>query len=103
MKHHIYITLTLEFIEETDGVWLARCEELGTSTFGDSFEEVKKEINELVHLQLNTLEKLGERENFFKDNGIVVYETTPPVDKEVRTPLKRNVFVNSYAQELVCT
>ena len=36
--------------------WVGECQELGTSTFGDSFEEVETELIELVELHLNTLE-----------------------------------------------
>ena len=93
------IILTMSFSEE-NGVWYGKCEELGTSTFGDSFEEVKKEIAELITLHLNTLEKLGEREKFFKENGIKVYEHHIPDDIQVTVPVKPNTFINTQVKEV---
>jgi predicted RNase H-like HicB family nuclease len=99
-SHHILLTVT--FTEEKDKTWIANCEELGTSTFGDSFEEVKEEINELIILHLNTLEKLGERKKFFKENGITLYTKHVPDDIKVTTPVRGNTFVNTFAHELAC-
>jgi predicted RNase H-like HicB family nuclease len=102
MKKSHYILLTVTFTEEKDKTWVANCEELGTSTFGDSFEEVKEEIGELIILHLNTLEKLGERDRFFKENKITLYTNHIPEDIEVKTPVRHNTFVNTFAQKLAC-
>ena len=100
MKNHINIILTISFSEEKEGVWLAVCDELGTSTYGDTFEEVKKEILELIKLHLNTLEKVGDREKFFKENKIKTYTKDVPKEINIKSPVKPNVFVGSFSQEL---
>ncbi|MDY7037908.1 MAG: hypothetical protein SV375_17320 [Thermodesulfobacteriota bacterium] len=63
------LTLTIELKKEGQR-WLARCIELGTSTFGRSIEDAKKKIKEAVLLHLNTLEDVGERERFFEEHKI---------------------------------
>lgn len=103
MKEHQYILLTVTFTEEEDKTWLAKCEELGTSTYGDNFEEVKNEIDELICLHLNSLEKLGERERFFKENNIKLYTTEYIPEKiKTKTPVNPKTFVNTFAQDLTC-
>ena len=39
--------------------WTGTCLELGTSTFGDTLEEVKTELQEAITLQLDEMERLG--------------------------------------------
>jgi len=65
--------------------WVAECKELGTSTYGDSFEEIEKELVELIALHLNTLEELGEREVFFTENGIQTYYDSPPLTVNIES------------------
>jgi len=76
MKESGYIALTLKFYKDGKR-WVSFCEELGTSTFGRSLAEAEERIREAVLLHLNTLEELGERERFFKDNGITLYHHKP--------------------------
>lgn len=97
----IFIVLTIN-IEKVDGTWFAECKELGTSTYGDTFDEVNEEIRELVELHVNTLEKLKERKNFFKEHNITMYYGYPPQTMEVETPLNDSVYVNSITRELAC-
>lgn len=101
MKSSFYIILTVLISKEENNTWVATCKELGTSTYGDTFEEVSEEIKELVVLHLNTLEKAGEREKFFKENKIKLFTKSPEVVK-IETHLNPNVYVESYAQNLVC-
>ncbi len=71
-----YIALSLSFYQE-EGRWLARCEELGTSTYGDSLPEAEANLKEAVLLHLNTLEDVGERERFLKENKIPLHDKRP--------------------------
>lgn len=69
--------VTIKFSKEGKN-WVAICEELGTSTFGRSIEEAKRRIKEAIELHLNTLEDVGERDNFFREHKIKFYEAMPP-------------------------
>lgn len=100
MKDHLYVILTVLFTQEDDGTWLARCEELGTSTYGNTFEEVKVEIGELIKLHLDTLEKNGERERFLAENRIPLYSKDVPETIVTDIPVRPNTLVKTYAQEL---
>ena len=52
----------LTFDLEREGEqWTGTCLEFGTSTFGDTLDEVRKELQEAVQLQLNEAERLGMR------------------------------------------
>ena len=44
-----YVVLTCELRREEDQ-WLGECLELGTATFGDTFDEVVNELADLVPL-----------------------------------------------------
>ena len=71
-----YVVLTYEF--GRDGRrWTAHCKELGTATFGRSLPEAKNRLMEAVVLNLNALEDVGERKNFFREHNIEFHETKP--------------------------
>jgi len=72
MKAQGYVVLTLKF-QKQGRRWTALCEELGTATFGRSLPEADQRLKEAVLLHLNTLEEVGERERFFKENKIPVW------------------------------
>lgn len=76
-----YIILTLRFWEEEDE-WVGLCEELGTAAQGRSLDEAMDVLTDLVELDLNTLEDMGERERFFKKHGIEFYEQEPAPKRE---------------------
>ena len=101
MKSSYFIIITLQISKEEDGTWVATCNEMGTSTYGDSFEEVSEEIKELIILHLEALANAGEIERFFKENGIKKYFKKPP-EVKIKTPLNPNVYIESYAQNLAC-
>ena len=96
----MFIILTESYSQEGDQ-WVGICEELGVSQFGDTYEEAKEHLKEAVFIHLNTLEELGERERFFKENDIKVYK---PDDEEITT--RRATFapnttrVEQYKQNL---
>jgi predicted RNase H-like HicB family nuclease len=80
-----YVILTCKYHKEGQK-WVGVCEELGTSTFADTFEDVQDRLQEAIALHLSTLERVGERERFFKENKIKLYLVKPkePVCKTVR-------------------
>lgn len=99
MISHMYIKLTCVFKQE-ENVWTAECTELGTATFGKTFEEAKESIQEAVCLHLNTLEEVGERDRFFKENNIKIVKHIPKkfdvsVDKK-----DYNTFIHPIFQPL---
>lgn len=94
-----YVVLTLKF-NKLNRRWTAYCEELGTATFGRSLPEAEKKLKEAVILHLNTLEEVGERNRFFREHKIKLYETRPKKDITVCLPLKESVFVRPHIQAI---
>lgn len=94
-----YVVLTFTFRKEGRR-WLARCEELGTSVFGRSLPEAEKILSEAVVLHLSTLEDVGERERFFKENKIAYHRAKPDKDIKVSVPLRQDVFVHPHIQHI---
>ena len=86
-----YVVLTYKFDKEGKR-YTAYCEELGTATFGRSLKEAKERLDEAVQLHLNTLEDLGERERFFRENAIA-YHKVKPRSVNIRVPIKDQFFV----------
>jgi len=66
---NFYIILTVIFQEEKD-CWTAECRELGTASFGDTFEEARDNITDAIELHLDELEAVGECGRFLKENNI---------------------------------
>ena len=77
----------LNFVFKREGRrWTAFCKELGTSTFGNTAQDAIKKIHEAVSLHLNTLEKMSERERFFKEHKIRTFESKPIPQKTPPVP-----------------
>ena len=91
-----FVVLRFEFNKENDGRWTAVCTELGTATFGDTFEEAQEDLQEAVALHLNTLEDVGERRRFFKENNITLHRVQPS-----KPPVVRNVPFSTLVQHNV--
>lgn len=72
----MYVKLTLKVWREADQ-WLGECQELGTATFGDTFEEAKQALEEAVQLNLEGLSETGELCRFLEENRIRVYRHRP--------------------------
>lgn len=87
-----YIVLTFIFRQEED-VWTGECKELGTATFGESFEEVQQHLAEAVELHLNTLEDVGERERLLREKGIKVRAKKPNKMHISDMPFDPHVFI----------
>ena len=80
--------------------WVGECQELGTSTFGNSFEEVEAELIELVELHLNSLEGLNERERFLKEQGIEILTKELPKTISVSTPYFPGLVIQPFYKTL---
>ncbi len=72
-----YVILTLRFYQE-EGQWVGDCEELGVAHCGDSLDEVRAGLEELLMLSLSTMESVGERERFFAEHGITLHPSDQP-------------------------
>jgi predicted RNase H-like HicB family nuclease len=92
-----YIVLTLKFKKENKR-WTAYCEELGTATYGRSLPEADKRLKEAVKLHIQTLEDVGERQRFFKENGIKFYTVRPTEKIKYNLPLNDEVFIEPHVQ-----
>lgn len=96
MKPVGYIVITLKILKEGKQ-WVAHCVELGTSTYGYSFEEAMERIEEAVELHLNTLEEIGERERFFKEHNIPLYTHKPKKNEvEIECALEPGIYSSHY-------
>ena len=71
-----YIALTYKSGKEGRR-YTAYCEQLGTATFGRSLSEAKTRLEEAILLHLNTLDDVGERESFFRENRIKYFKVKP--------------------------
>ena len=69
------IVLTFDFSQESEQ-WVGLCLELGTSTFSDTLEQTRLELQEAVELQLNEVERLGFIQDYLSENHVRVV----PVD-----------------------
>lgn len=72
-----YVILTLRFYQE-EGQWVGDCEELGVAHCGDSLDEVRAGLEELLMLTLNTMESVGDRERFLAEHGITLHPSDRP-------------------------
>jgi predicted RNase H-like HicB family nuclease len=87
-----YIILTAVY-KRDQGVWTAECQELGTATFGDTFEEAEADLREAIELHLGTLEDAGECERFLRKHNIRIYSEIPhKVVTEL--PVRPDTWVN---------
>lgn len=70
-----FIHLTIEFAREGE-VITAECVELGTTQFGDTFDEANEAIIDAIGLHLNELDDAGELERFCAEHNIDIFEET---------------------------
>ena len=63
------LILTAEFGQEGDQ-WVGECVELGTATCSDTLEGVRRELNELIVLHVNEVDRLGFAKEFFSERGV---------------------------------
>lgn len=93
MKACGYIIITCIFKKEGNK-WTALCKELGTVSFGRSISEAAKNLKEAIELNLNTLEDVGERERFFRDNNVSFHKQKPK-QINISIPFDRDSFVSN--------
>lgn len=91
MKRKGYILLTIQFHQEKDKRWTAKCIELGTASFGNSLKDAEVRIKEAIDLHIVTLEEEGELEKFFVKHKIKFYHEKP---KEARVPIIKNSYIH---------
>ena len=60
-----HLALTLKFFHEEDQ-WVGVCLELSTSTYGDTFEEVRDDLQTLVREHLEIYEEEGKLDEFLE-------------------------------------
>lgn len=65
------IELTLLYYFES-GQWIGVCDELGTSAFADSLEQMKTELRDAVALQLNEMERIADIKDYLVDNQVAI-------------------------------
>lgn len=70
------ITLTCTYSQEGDQ-WVGVCDELGTSTFAETLNQTRTELQEAVQLQLNEVERITDVRGYLADNEV----TLQPVRK----------------------
>jgi len=100
MRNEYFVQLTFKFKKEGKK-WSAYCEELGTSTYANKIEEAKERIKEAVLLHLNTLEELGERERFFKENKIELLKCKPKRKNiSFSAPISSDIYTMPYIQPI---
>lgn len=96
-----FIEITIIFQPEGDK-WTAECRELGTAAFGDTIDETREAILDLIRLHIETLEELGECDRFLRESGVKVHRIPP---KHVSTVALRDIpfgaLIQSEVRELV--
>lgn len=93
-----FITLTLAVSREGKH-FVSRCQELGTASCGDTFDEALENIEEATLEYLNTIERLGERPRILKEKGIVTRKTRPSrVRREYE--LHPGAFIGAYVTKI---
>lgn len=94
-----YIILNGKFRKEGRR-WVARCDELGTSTFGRSIREADEHLKEAILCHLNTLGDVGERERFFKENNIIFHKIKPKHNIDINTSMSDDTFLRPIVQRI---
>jgi len=93
MKTGGYIIVTCIFKKEGNR-WTGYCKELGTVSLGRSISEAARNMKEALELNLNTLEDVGERARFFRDNNVSFHKQKPK-QINISVPFDRDSFINN--------
>ena len=88
-----YVELTIKYTQEGD-LWTAVCEELGTAAFGDTLDEAMEAIRDMIALQLNTLESVRARQQFFTRHGIRFHKGKQKAAKPRSVQVEPGEFVS---------
>lgn len=68
------VQLTVEVEKDDDGLYPARCVELGTVSCGDTLVEAMYNIVDAVQVHLDALSNAGQLMEVFEEKGIAVIE-----------------------------
>ena len=71
------IKLTFAYHEE-EGQWVGVCDELGTSAFADTMEQMKTELRDAVELQLNEMERIADIHDYLAHNQVAIQPVNLP-------------------------
>ncbi len=80
-----YISLSIEFAYEDDQ-WIAICPELGLAMQDDHLAQCQKDLEEAIDLFLQSLDEEGDRDEFFKEHGIVLHRIDREDESTMRLP-----------------
>lgn len=76
------LKITIEFWKEGN-LYVARSPELDMVSQGETLEEAKKNLIEVVEIQLEEMKKLGTLDEFLEDTGYVVKNNVAESVKEI--------------------
>jgi predicted RNase H-like HicB family nuclease len=93
-----YVVLTLSVAREGKH-YISECPELGTASFGDTFDEALANVVDATTEYLSAIERLGERKRIFKERGITIHRARPrKVRQEYEIP--PGAFVGPYVTKV---
>jgi len=95
-----YVKLTLRFFKE-DNQWIGECLETGITTYGDTIDEVQKELPELITLHFNSIEDMGDMEDCLKKNGITLLSSNTPEKIDISAPYLPGAIYEPYFKDMV--
>jgi predicted RNase H-like HicB family nuclease len=92
MKKTIYIRLT-NIITKEEKIFFSHCPELDIGSQGETVKEANNNLKNAIILYLNTIKKLGTREEIFKKKNIKIYSYKPkPILEKNKMPKSFNNF-----------
>ena len=93
-----YLVLTLTVSKEGKH-YVSQCQELGTASFGDSFDEALENVIDATREYLDAIERLGERRRIFRERGISV-RRAPPRRVRQEFDIAPGAFVGPYVAKV---
>ena len=72
--------LTCTFHQEVEN-WVGVCQELGTSSYGDSLKEANEQLAEAILLQLTEVTRLGYVDQFLKERNVRLSPIPSPTNQ----------------------
>jgi len=76
------LKVTIEFWKE-GGVYVTRCPELDMLSQGDSLEEAKSNLFEVIEIQFEEMEEMGTLDEFLEENGFRVKDNILTSQREI--------------------
>ena len=91
-----FIVLTV-VAEPEDGMFVSYCQELGTSSCGDTELEALDNLEEAITVHLAALVEIGDLDRFFQERGVEVQQSPPTHEVNINVPLGSTVKTYSHA------